>query len=69
MASSSEVLRTCANLASYLKTLAPEKVAELFLHPATCLALFRWVEVPDETFPSGVGRNAALNFTNFAILT
>ncbi len=44
MASQSEsvpLLRTCSNLASYLRTLEQDRVAELFRHPATCLALFR----------------------------
>ena len=37
------LMRTCSSLASYLKTLESEKVAQLFNYPATCLAIFRQV--------------------------
>jgi transcription initiation factor TFIIH subunit 4 len=33
----------CKNLHDYLKTLTPEVLDRLYNHPATCLAVFRYV--------------------------
>ncbi len=42
---SSNSLLSCSTLISYLKTLNPHTLSELYAHPATCLAVFR--ELPD----------------------
>ena len=41
--SSTATLLNCSTLISYLKTLSQETLAELYGHPATCLAVFRLV--------------------------
>ena len=43
--SQNKVLLSCSTLMSYLKTLDPETLSELYNHPATCLAVFR--ELPE----------------------
>ena len=40
--SSTEILLNCSTLISYLRTLDREVLSELYSHPATCLAVFRY---------------------------
>ena len=41
--SSTSILLNCSTLISYLKTLPQDVLSDLYGHPATCLAVFRWV--------------------------
>ena len=41
--SSTNLLSSCSKLTDYLRTLPKEVFASLYTHPATCMAVFRWV--------------------------